>query len=302
MHRPRHSRRLALLLTFEFSLLCAPSWAARGDIRDALDKVEDAIELVQDEGGRCKRSVLRDLKDLRADLRDLRSKPKRRGLRHARRLIRDLRDHAEDCPRRVQKKLRRAKGAIEDALDALDEVSERRTRKAKKPKSKVPHANFGKDCIEMWFMHRLIQTTTNKAQDLKPVENLSRVACESGLGKGQLRWPNGRTARFANGEWRYPNGRTARFANGEWRYPTGRTAKFANGEWRYPSGRTAKFANGQWRYPNGRNAGTWQSVQAWACGKLGDARCRTLKAHYESDIVDWRDYALVNAAFKADKR
>ena len=306
------SFKLALLIISGL-LWAPPSYAQQRDIRDAMDIVDDAVRVVRREGGRCERSVKRDLQDLQDDLRDLRRDPNRRGLRRTRRHLRDLQDHARDCPRDLDRKLRRARRAIDDALERLDGDKDRdrdrdrgrdRDRRTKKPKknTKVPYMSFKKDCLEMWFMYRFIVTTTNKATDRNPVDQLSRVACESGLGAGEQRWPNGRTARFANGEWRYPSGRTAKFANGEWRYPSGRTAKFANGEWRYPNGRTAKFANGQWRYPNGRNAGNWQAVQAWACGKLGKKGCAKLKSEYDSDVGDWRDYALVEAAYRASKR
>lgn len=284
------------------SMMLVPSFAFANDVRDALDAVKDAIDQVRDEGGRCKKKTLDDLRDLEDELKDAVRSPKKRPLERARRTVKALEEDADVCPRKVGALLREARDAIDEALDALpSERSGGRGGREEAParNPNVPYDDFGTDCKDTWFMHRFVKTTTNNAKDLELIEAMSAAACASAAPMAETRWPNGLTAKFSNGEWRYPNGLTAKFAEGELRYPSGLTAKFANGEWRYPNGLTAKFADGLWRYPNGQDAGDWRALLAWACQRLGKAECDAVNKEFDSTIPDWRDYALVEMAYRA---
>jgi hypothetical protein len=276
----------------------------KADLRDAIDAVEEAIDQVKEEGGRCKKAALEDLKDVRDDLKSQLDDTKKRGLTKISKALDGIEDDAGDaeCPKKISKLVREAQGIVDEVIEGLEDGGGGGGKDGGGRNPNVPFDDFAPDCKDLWFMHRFHRSTSNDTKGLELIEGLSDVACRSGQPLGEHRWPNGHTAKYANGEWRYPNGQTAKYANGEWRYPNGQTAKYANGEWRYVNGQTAKYANGEWRYPNGQTAGDWQALLAWACGALGKDACDGVNREFDSDIPDWRDYALVEMAYRAGAR
>ena len=167
---------------------------------------------------------------------------------------------------------------------------------------KYPRGRASKDCREIWFMERLVKTTSNKSNMASTIRSLRKIACKKSSALGAQSWPNGNTAKYSDGTWRYPNGNTAKFTDGTWRYPNGNTAKFSDRTWRYPNGNTARFSDGTWRYPNGNRAGSVEAIQSWACSKLGDRVCDSFDAHRKSSMPEWRMYTLVNMAWRAYKK
>lgn len=120
-------------------------------------------------------------------------------------------------------------------------------------------------------MHRFTTTTSNEARALELINSLSEVVCRSGQDLSGHSWPNGQVAKYPSGEWHYLNGQTA------------------------------KYASGEWHYPNGQVAGDWKALLAWACGRLGKSACDAVHREFDSDIDDWRDYALVDLAYRAGR-
>ncbi len=280
-------RPATLTRLLSISLLLLPQSARAGAVDDALEQVEEAIDAVRQEGGRCKRGALGPLEDAQAALESAGKRSRKKALAKAGRALASALDEAEDCPKKVVKQLRQARAALEDDEDdrAKDDDEEAQPRAAKRSSS-VPYADSARDCQDLWFMHRFTARTSNEARALDLIGGLSEIVCRSGQDLGSHTWPNGQTAKYANGEWHYPNGQTA---------------KYANGEWHYPNGQTAKYAGGEWHYPNGQVAGDWKALLAWACGRLGKAACDATHREFDSDIDDWRDYALVDLAYRAGR-
>lgn len=127
----------------------------RSAIRDALDDVNDAIDRARDEGRRCKRAVLADLKDARHDLKDLRDDYSGRLARRVHKSLRRLRRDAEDdCGRKVAKRIKSAYRALDDLLDHDDDRGDRRGRRGdrgeeRRAKPKIPCWNEGDAACRM---------------------------------------------------------------------------------------------------------------------------------------------------------
>lgn len=273
-------------------LIAASSQASAKPLRDAIDDLEDALDYARDEGGRCKRRVAPAIKDLR---RDLRKADTKRDIRRALDDLRDVRDDAEDCGRKVNKRLRSAKRSLRDAMDDF------KGGKAAPPKKKavvVPQPSWSKDCKTTWFMYRLARLEGSKKNTMDKINSMVGVACAKGARLGEMRWPNGKIARYQNGDWYYPNGKIAAYANGDRYFIRGKVAKYANGDWYYPNGKIAKYANGDWYYPNGRRAGGWQAVKAWACGRSKD-KCKFYDSQMNSKVVAWRNMTLMEESYRA---
>ncbi len=111
--------------------------AAAASLGDALDDVGDAIDAAKEEGGRCQRAVVGDLRDLADDLKD--AKRDRGGSTRAlRRSLEKIADAAaDDCPRGVTKSLKKALDALsEDEDDDGDDERDRgRGKKARGKKA-----------------------------------------------------------------------------------------------------------------------------------------------------------------------
>jgi hypothetical protein len=295
-------RRATFTRILSISLLLLPQSARAGDaIDDALEQVEDAIARVREEGGRCKRAALGPLEDAQAALESAGKKSRKKAVAKADRALRSALDEADDCPKKILKQLRQAREALEDEDDDDAKGDDDAQPRAAKRNPSVPYADSARDCQDLWFMHRFTTTTSNEARALELINSLSEVVCRSGQDLSGHSWPNGQVAKYPSGEWHYLNGQTAKYASGEWHYPNGQTAKYASGEWHYPSGQTAKYASGEWHYPNGQVAGDWKALLAWACGRLGKSACDAVHREFDSDIDDWRDYALVDLAYRAGR-
>lgn len=118
--------------------LCAASPALASPVGDALDELGAAIDAAKDEGGRCQRAVVGDLRDVVDELEGL-----KRGKNAPRKLIRTLEklvEAAEDeCPRGVKKALTKALEALEDGASAdEDDDEDDRGGKSKKKKKAAP--------------------------------------------------------------------------------------------------------------------------------------------------------------------
>ena len=284
---------LLLLLTF------SAGDAAADEVADARADLADALDETRDDSRRCEQQVGPILEDM---LRVIR--PRMTQLR-VRRLLRDLgdaRDAARVCGRRVRRLLRSADRSLSRYAGGGDDGYERPEPRPRPRKKRiiVPEASWSADCKTQWYMIELIDMAGADPADRAAVVQIGNIACGSAP-ITELTWPNGRTARYRNGEWRYPNGRAARYANGELRYPNGRAARYANGELRYPDGRAAKYSNGEWRFPNGRRAGTWQSVENFACGASADG-CKTYRERRRSSDPVFSELLLVREAWEASKR
>jgi hypothetical protein len=101
-------------------LVAGPARAGERQVRRALDAVRDAIERVEDEGGKCRKAVLSDLEDVRKELKELRDGGSEKALR---RVAKDLKEVARDAEDECGKKVVRL---LEDARDELRESHEDR--------------------------------------------------------------------------------------------------------------------------------------------------------------------------------
>ncbi len=132
-------RGFGMMLAMLAVMVLAPMQAdaGRGDLKDALSEVKEALDEARDDDDCSKRKVINPLKDVRDDLRDFiddGGKP-----RKLKRIINDLRDvHevAEDkCSRKVHKPLKRAVSSLRDAKDDLDDrEDDREDRSARREK------------------------------------------------------------------------------------------------------------------------------------------------------------------------
>jgi hypothetical protein len=101
--------------------IAGAAWAQGQQVREALDLVRDALERVEDEGGRCRKAIFRDLEDLKGDLRALKDGAGEKALRRAARNARDAaRDAREACGKRVVRLLEDAREELERALEVRD--------------------------------------------------------------------------------------------------------------------------------------------------------------------------------------
>ncbi|HOX46450.1 MAG TPA: DUF4476 domain-containing protein [Myxococcota bacterium] len=97
-------------------LAAGPAWAGERQVRRALDAVRDAIERVEDEGGACRKAVLRDLEGVRKDLKEMREDASRKALRRVARDLKDVAREAEDeCGKKVVRLLEEARDELRDA-------------------------------------------------------------------------------------------------------------------------------------------------------------------------------------------
>lgn len=118
--------------------LCLASPALGSPVGDALDELGTAIDAAKEEGGRCQRAVVGDLRDVVDELEGL-----KRGKNAPRKLVRTLEklvEAAEDeCPRGVKKALSKALEALEDGkADEDEDEDDDRGGKAKKRKKAAP--------------------------------------------------------------------------------------------------------------------------------------------------------------------
>src|SRR5689334_736201 len=101
-------------------LICTTT--AQASPRDALTYVRDAMDEVKDEGGRCKKDMFEDLREVQDNIRD-------KDYKAARKLINMLANDAGRCPAHVGKLLRRASDVFDrDNDDDRDDRRDRRRR------------------------------------------------------------------------------------------------------------------------------------------------------------------------------
>lgn len=103
--------RGVILIGFVLALVALPSQAEARGKRKVLRLLEDALEEAEDDRG-CRRSVGRDLEEVIADVEDDRD---------VARDLEDLLDSADDCPRAVERALKKALRLLDDADDDDDE-------------------------------------------------------------------------------------------------------------------------------------------------------------------------------------
>jgi hypothetical protein len=265
-----------------------PSLAA-ADAKTALADVRDALDLVEETGGRCKRDVYAALQDAEDDLVDGEIEAASRGLRALRRV--------DSCPKAVERLVRSARDELRDLEDdrPRDRVKKKDIAKVPARPTGVPFSDFHKDCLDHWYITEIARNNTDNAS-YEQFRTLSSAACSNAGGMSAAQYPNGNTLRTSTGTWYYPNGNTAKTSTGTFYYPNGNTAKTSTGTWYYPNGNTAKTSTGTWYYANGNTAGGYEALAAYACSKVGDQACNAYRHALKSDLDDWRIFALVQMA------
>jgi hypothetical protein len=246
---------------------------------DALSYVRDAIDLVDDQGGKCRRDAIEGLLEIKSLLRD---EDNDRALAR----LKAMRRSTDRCPARVEKLLRSARRAIEDDRDRDDDPPP-----PKRPAG-VPYADWNSDCRDHWMITEVARYNTADAT-LDKMNAMFGQACVNAQGMGAANYPNGQTAKSSSGDWYYPNGQTAKSSDGAFYYPNGQTARSSSGDWYYPNGQTARSSSGTWYYRNGADAGGWQALVSYGCPKAGEAACAKYRLALKSDLEDWRNFAVV---------
>lgn len=256
----------------------AESRAARGYVADAIDEVDDSSRA-------CRRAVLDELLEIKALLGE------EREARAALKLQR-VRERAGDCPRSVDRALRRASEALAEGRAQLRErTAEARDRLAPARPTDLPWKDLRSECIDQYVMVEVARGRMPDAQvDL--FADTFRAGCtsEHGLGTGAIYYPSGRTAR-SGGTWYYPNGRTALSGTTIY-YPSGTTARSGD-VYYYPSGKTAWSASTGWYYPNGKLAGPPDVVVSWGRRQANKATLGIFDYHMQSDVEVYRMFHIV---------
>ena len=260
-----------------------------------LDLVNQAIDAVDDRGGRCARATMDELVAIKQLLLD---ESEHKALKR----IRVLREHGvEKCPDRVDRLLRSAAAQLDDGNhrhhdrddDRDDRRHDDRRRDDPPPPPKraggVPYADFGKDCTDYWVMNEIAR---GRSADIATFQNMFSATCSGPVGDAY--YPNGTAARLG-GAWYYPNGTMARSGNGDFYYPNGTMAKSSAGGWYYPNG-TMAWSGSTWQYPNGSQAGDYNTLANFACQKAGPTACNAWKAALNSDVDDYRAFAVIKLA------
>src|SRR5262245_61499794 len=134
--------------------------------------------------------------------------------------------------------------------------------------------------------------------DVAMIATQVSVWCAANPTSRSLTWPNRRAAKTLTGTWVYPNGTTAIGRDGTWNYPSGTNAKSRLGAWLYPDGTAAKSRTDRWRRPDRRGV-KLEELLTWACGRLGDDRCRALLREIGELSGDDRDLAVIELAWSA---
>ncbi|HVK87587.1 MAG TPA: hypothetical protein VM513_25895 [Kofleriaceae bacterium] len=284
-------------------LVAASVGTASASPRDALEYVEDAIDAVDEQGGKCRRAVMDDLLEIRDLLRD------DLGGRAAVKIQRTRRATGR-CPKSVDRALRRAGDELNSDGDRVgdrrDRYDRRRDRREYRddldlvradppppPRAKdLPWADFSGECQAHWLGVEIARGRLGAAAHDEFI-NMTAVACSN---------PNALASAtyYANGQmattgstWYYPNGQMARTGL-TYYYPNGQMARTGN-TWYYPDGQMATTGS-TWYYPNGQMAGAVDAVQRWARGRAKGQQAKTFDHAMESDVGDWRTFALVRLA------
>lgn len=269
------------------AVICTVVGSAQADPAEALDHIRDAIDLVDDEGGKCRKDVMEDLEEIKDLLKD-------DDIDRAAKLIRSVRKDADRCPSKVEKLLSRARRAL-DSDDTRDEPR-KGGRKAPARRAGLPYADWHADCRDYWLINEVARhNTSDKA--IVSMKAMFGPACDNPNGMGAANYPNGTMAKSAQGDWYYPNGMMAKSSSGAFYYPNGMTVKSQSGDWYYPNGMTA-FGSSTWYYKNGMNAGGFEAVAGQACAR-SEAACKVYKLAMQSDVDDWRSYAVVQLETRA---
>ncbi|MEO8548944.1 MAG: hypothetical protein ABI678_03200 [Kofleriaceae bacterium] len=246
--------------------------------------MNQAIEVVDDRGGRCARATMDELVAIKQLLLD---ESEHRALKR----IRVLREHGiEKCPDRADRLLRSAAAQLDDRDDRRRD-DRRHDDPPPPPKraSGVPYADFGKDCADYWLLNEIAH---GRSAQLAAFQSMFSPTCQGAVGDAY--YPNGTAARLS-GAWYYPNGTMARSAGGDFYYPNGTMAKAGSGGWYYPNG-TMAWSGASWMYPNGSQAGDYNTLASFACQKAGPAACNTWKLALNSDLDDYRAFAVIKLA------
>ncbi len=267
---------------------------AKAENRRALEAVQDAIDLVEDQGGKCRRAMFDELvavENLLKDGSDGRANKK----------LRSVRVH-ERCPEKVDRLLRVAQDELEDAReerredrrdrrrdDRRDGRDDRREEEKKAPKrpAGVPFADWHGDCQSFWLISEIARGNASSST-MTSLGAMFAPACENPNGMSDAYYPNGTMAK-SGATWYYPNGTMAKSSD-TYYYPNGTMAK-SGSTWYYPNGTMAK-SGATWYYANGTQAGGWEGLSSQACSKSA-AACATYKLALNSDIEDWRTMGLV---------
>jgi hypothetical protein len=271
----------------------AVSGVATADNRRALESVQDAIDVVDDQGGKCRRAMFDELVAVENMLKD-------GSEGRANKRLRSIRVH-ERCPEKVDRLLRTAQDELDNAReDRRDDRRERRRddrredrredreeKKAPKRPAGVPYADWHADCQSFWVIMEFARGNTSQGT-LTSLSSMFAPACENATGMGDAYYPNGTMAKSGS-TWYYPNGTMAK-SDSTYYYPNGTMAKSGT-TYYYPNGTMAKSGS-TWYYANGNMSGGWEGLASQACSKNATA-CATYKLALNSDIEDWRTVALV---------
>jgi hypothetical protein len=265
------------------ALVCTMVGTAQAGPADALDHVRDAIDLVDEEGGKCKKDVMEDLKEIKSLLKD-------EDFSRASKRLRSVRKDADRCHAKVEKLLNRAYRELDGNDDRKDAPA------APAAIAGIPYAEWHQDCRDSWLItevarHHAAETTLAK------MGVMFRPACDSPNGMPAANYPNGTMAKSANGDWYYPNGTMAKSSSGAFYYPNGTMARSASNNWYYPNG-TMAYGSSTWYYKNGTNAGGYEALASQACAR-SDAACKVYKHAMQSNVDDWRSYAVVQLESRA---
>jgi hypothetical protein len=271
----------------------AMAGVATADSRRALENVQDAIDLVDDQGGKCRRAMFDELVAIETSL-------KEGSERNARKALRNVRVH-ERCPDRVDRLLRSATDELEEAREERredrrdrrrderreDRREDREEKKAPKRPAGVPYADWHADCQSFWIIMEFARGNTSQST-MTGLSAMFAPACENPTGMSDGYYPNGTMAKSGS-TWYYPNGTMAKSSD-TYYYPNGTMAK-SGSTFYYPNGTMAKSGS-TWYYANGNMAGGWEGLTSHACSKNATA-CAAYKLALNSDIEEWRTVAVV---------
>ncbi len=278
----------------------AMTGGAQADKRRALESVQDAIDVVEDQGGKCRRAMFDELVAIENMLKD-------GSEGRANKRLRSVRVH-ERCPEKVDRLLRVAQDELEDARDdrrddrrdrrrdrddRRDDRYERDDRKAPKRPNGVPYSDWHADCQSFWMIMEIARGNTSQGT-LSSLSSMFAPACENANGMGDAYYPNGTRAKGGS-TWYYPNGTMAK-SSGTYYYPNGTMAK-SGSTYYYPNGTMAKSGS-TWYYANGNMAGGSDGLASQSCSKNANA-CAAYKLALNSDLEDWRTVALVKLVASA---
>lgn len=264
-------------------LVCSMVGSAHAGPSEALDHIRDAIDLVDEEGGKCRKDVMEDLREIKDFLRD-------EDFARASKRIRSLRRDADRCPAKVEKLLNRAYRA----LDREDDRKDAPAAPAAIPG--IPYVDWHQDCRDYWLINEVARHNTAE-KTLNSMKAMFGAACENPNGMPAANYPNGTMAKSANGAWYYPNGTMAKSSSGAFYYPNGTMVKSASNAWYYPNG-TMAYGSSTWYYKNGTNAGGFEALASQACARSA-AACKVYKHAMQSNVDDWRSYAVVQLETRA---